>query len=76
MEQTENIAVPPNSQNLQERATAPESRHRVDNVDANVMVRVQSMKKDSTIKTGKDFADPVADAFLNRVEKLFSNSND
>ena len=29
------------------------------------------MKKDSTIKTGKDFAD----AFVNHVEKLFSNSN-
>ena len=30
------------------------------------------MKKDSTIKTSKDFAD----AFVNRVEKLFSDSND
>ena len=29
-----------------------------------VMVQVQSMKKDSTIKTGKDSAD----AFVNRVE--------
>ena len=69
MKQTENIAVP-NSQNLQEKATAPESRHRVDIVDA--MVQVESMKKDLTIKTGKDFAD----AFVNRVEKLVSNSND
>ena len=48
MKQTENIAVP-NSQNLQEQATAPESRHRVDIVDA--MVQVQSMKKDLTVKT-------------------------
>ena len=36
------------------------------------MVHVQSMRKDSTIKTGKNFAD----AFINRVDKLFSNSND
>ena len=36
------------------------------------MVQVQSMKNDSAIKTGKDFAD----AFLNCVEKLCSNSND
>ena len=48
MKQTEKVAVP-NSQNLQEQATAPESRHRVDIVDA--MVQVQSMKKDLTINT-------------------------
>ena len=36
------------------------------------MVQVQSMKKDSTIKTGKDFAD----TFVSRVEKLSSDSND
>ena len=69
MKQTENIAVP-NPQNMDEYQTTPESTYRADVIDA--MVQVQAMKKDSTIKTGKDFGN----AFAKRIERLFSNSDE
>ena len=69
MKQTENIAVP-NPQNMDEYQTTPISTYRADVTDA--MVQVQAMKKDSTIKTGKDFGN----AFAKWIKRLFSNSDE
>ena len=68
MKQTENIAVP-SPQNIDEYQTTPESTCRADVID--VIVQVQAMKKDSTIKTGKDFGND----FAKQIERLFSNSD-